>query len=42
MSVMMLAAAQGSLITVSCEGEDEEQAMLAIQHLLEDFFGEDE
>lgn len=42
MSVMMLAAAQGSLITISCEGEDEQVAMTAIIELIDGYFGEDE
>lgn len=42
MAVMMLAAAKGSNITVKCEGPDEAEAMLAIQSLIEDYFGEEE
>ena len=42
MAVMMLAAAKGSNITVKCEGRDEAEAMLAIQSLIEDYFGEEE
>ena len=42
MSVMMLAAAKGSLVTIRCEGSDEEHAMRAILDLIEDFFGEEE
>ena len=41
MSVMMLAAAQGSLITIQCEGDDEQAAMFALVELINDFFGED-
>lgn len=42
MSVMMLAAAKGSLITISCDGEDEQLAMAAIVELIDGYFGEDE
>lgn len=41
MSVMMLAAAQGSLITIRCEGDDEEAALNALLELINDYFGED-
>lgn len=40
MSVMMLAAAQGSVITIKCDGEDEEIAMQALVELINDYFGE--
>ena len=42
MSVMILAASQGSLITVSCEGDDQEQAMQAIEELINGYFDEGE
>ena len=42
MSVMMLAAAKGSVITISCEGEDEQKAMTSLVELIESYFGEDE
>ena len=42
MGVMMLAAAQGSEIEVVTVGEDAEQALLALQDLVADRFGEDE
>jgi phosphocarrier protein len=42
MSVMMLAASQGSLITISCEGKDEDAAIQALVELIEGYFGEDE
>jgi len=42
MSVMMLAAAKGSLVTISCEGSDEQQAMQALVELIADYFGEEE
>lgn len=41
MSVMMLAAAKGSLITVRCEGDDEQAALQALADLINDYFGED-
>lgn len=42
MSVMMLAACQGSEITVRADGDDKEQAMLAITELVNNRFDEDE
>ncbi len=41
MGVMMLAAAQGSTITISTDGKDEGQAMAALEELINDRFGED-
>jgi len=41
MGVMMLAAGQGSTVTVEAEGEDAEQAVEAIGQLIADGFGED-
>jgi phosphocarrier protein HPr len=40
MGVLTLAAAKGSTITVSCDGEDAEHAMTAIAKLIENGFGE--
>jgi len=40
MGVLMLAAAQNSVITVEVEGEDEAEAMTAVGRLIEDGFGE--
>ncbi len=40
MGVLMLAAAQNSIITVEVEGEDEEAAMAAVAQLINDGFGE--
>ena len=40
MGVMMLAAGQGSSVTVEAEGEDAEQALQAIGELIADGFGE--
>jgi len=42
MEVMMLAAAQGSVITLSIEGEDEVAASIALERLIVDRFGENE
>ena len=42
MGVMMLAAAKGATITVETSGEKEQEAMAAIQALIDDFFGEGE
>jgi phosphocarrier protein len=40
MGVLTLAAAKGSRISVSCEGDDAEQAMAALAKLIEAGFGE--
>ncbi|MEC9411648.1 MAG: HPr family phosphocarrier protein [Pseudomonadota bacterium] len=42
MGVMMLAAAKGSQITVTAEGDDAEQALQGLDTLINDFFGEGE
>ena len=42
MGVMMLAAAQGSNITLEANGTDETTAMAALQALINDYFGEGE
>ncbi len=42
MGVMMLAAAKGTTIGIETSGEREEEAMSAIQALIDDFFGEGE
>ncbi len=42
MGVMMLAAAKGSTIAIETNGEQEQEAMTAIQALIEDRFGEGE
>ncbi|QVL47134.1 MAG: HPr family phosphocarrier protein [Thiocapsa sp.] len=42
MGVMMLAASQGTRITVEAAGEDEDSAMAAIEALIGDRFGESE
>jgi phosphocarrier protein len=40
MGVLTLAAAKGSTITVSCDGEDAEVAMCALAKMIENGFGE--
>ncbi len=42
MSLMLLAAAKGSDITVSVSGDDEIKAIKALKSLIDDRFGEDE
>jgi phosphocarrier protein HPr len=42
MGVMMLAAAKGVTITVETNGDKEQEAMSAIQALIDDYFGEGE
>ena len=42
MGVMMLAAAKGSTIKVETDGNDEDEAMKAIESLIAERFGEDE
>ncbi len=42
MGVMMLAAAQGSEITIHADGADEAEAMAAIEALVRERFGETE
>ncbi len=42
MGVMMLAAAKGSKIVIETDGADEAVAMLALQNLIADRFGEEE
>ncbi|NBO63604.1 MAG: HPr family phosphocarrier protein [Acidobacteria bacterium] len=39
--VLLLAAAQGTLLRVTADGPDEEQALHSISRLIEDKFGED-
>lgn len=41
MGVMMLAAAKGTTITISVDGEDETEALAALVDLVNDRFGED-
>ena len=40
MGVLILAAAKGSCITVPVDGDDAEQAMLALAEVIENGFGE--
>ena len=42
MGVMMLAACQGTNITITTEGPDEKEALNSIVALINDFFGEGE
>ena len=42
LSLMMLAAIQGTVLTVEVDGADEEQAMTSILALINDYFGEGE
>lgn len=42
MGVMMLAAAQGTVILVEATGEDEQAAIEALKTLINNFFGEGE
>jgi phosphocarrier protein len=41
MGVMMLAAGQGSVVTVDCDGPDEAAALEAVGTLIASGFGED-
>ena len=41
MGVMMLAAGQGSVVTVDCDGPDEAAALDALGELIESGFGEE-
>lgn len=41
MDLMMLAAAQGTCITINAEGDDAQDAMEALGMLIEGLFGED-
>ena len=42
MGVMMLAAGQGSIVTIEADGEDAEQALAAVVRLIAERFGEEE
>ncbi len=42
MGVMMLAASQNTIVNVTVEGEDEQQAMNEIENLFNNLFDEDE
>ena len=41
LGILLLAASQGSTVTVRCEGEDEEKAMAAVTRLIADRFHEE-
>ena len=41
LSLMLLAAAQGSELDLVLDGADEEEALKAIQHLIDNRFGEE-
>ena len=40
LGILLLAAAQGSAVTVKCDGDDETEAMVAIEQLFLDRFDE--
>ena len=40
MGILLLAAARGTIITITAEGPDEQDAVLALAHLVETGFGE--
>lgn len=42
LGILLLAAAQGSVLTFRCDGEDEGSALDAIEELIADRFGEGE
>ena len=42
MAIMMLEAACGTTLRLSCDGDDEDEAFAAICELIADRFGEDE
>lgn len=42
MGIMMLAAAQGTELDLTVDGDDETEAMDAVIELIDDLFGEDE
>ncbi|HEV8078798.1 MAG TPA: HPr family phosphocarrier protein [Marinobacter sp.] len=42
MQVMMLAASQGTEVELIADGEDEQQAIIALTELINDYFGEGE
>ena len=42
MGVMMLAASQGSMVTLEANGADEQDAIAALSALIADYFGEGE
>lgn len=42
MGIMMLAAAQGTELDLSVDGDDESEAMNSVVELIDDLFGEEE
>ena len=42
LGILLLAAGQGSLLTLRCDGEDEAEALAAVSDLFGDRFGEGE
>jgi len=42
MGVMMLAASKGTRLTLSADGEDEQQAIIALDRLIQNRFGEEQ
>ena len=42
MQVMMLAASQGTEVELIADGEDEQEAIIALTELINDYFGEGE
>ncbi len=42
MGILLLAAARGSAVTITCDGADEEQAVEALSALIRSGFGEEE
>jgi len=42
LGILLLAAAQGTEVTIRCDGSDEDEAMAALVELIEDRFGEGE
>jgi phosphocarrier protein HPr len=42
MQVMMLAASKGTEVELIADGEDEQQAIIALTELINDYFGEGE
>ncbi|MFT7286603.1 MAG: phosphocarrier protein HPr [Halieaceae bacterium] len=42
MSVMMLAAGQGTVLDVEIDGKDQDEALAALRALVDDYFGEGE
>lgn len=41
LGILLLAAAQGSRVTIRCDGQDEEEAMRAVTELFAGKFGEE-